>query len=160
MSITVSDSSNDTARFHGQQVLSVEVNSWAHARSYGELESPVARVVTPSQHRGLVKKPQRSNPQRRLEGFLIETHGSESKVLIDEDGHMVEYFFPTEMLKKSGVTLKNQPFELDEFLEGASLIFEMRPLAGPEHASISGIPLDPDRRRKLDLLLSSSDGED
>jgi hypothetical protein len=158
MSITVSDSSTDTVGFLGQQISSVEVNSWAHARSYGEFEAPVTKV-TPSQRRGTVKKSQRSNPLRRLEGFLIETHGDESKVVLEEEGQMVEYFFPAELLKKNGVTLKNQPFELDEFMEDASLIFEIRPLADREHASASGIPLDPDRRRKLDMLLSAPEGE-
>lgn len=155
MNITVSNSSNRTASGLGFfQQPAMEVHMATYESVYEEeSESGTIQTVSPANRRRQ-EAVSGKNPQRRLQGFLIETHGEESKVAIEENGELVEYYFPAELLRKNGLTLKNQPFELDEFFTDSALIFEIRPLARAENAKTAAILLDPERRRKMDLLLS------
>jgi len=157
MSITVSDPSSKTASELGFfQIPAMEMHTATYEGVSAYEEPSVSgsiQTVSPAGRRRQAAVSGK-NPLRRLQGFLIETHGEESKVAIEENGELVEYYFPAELLRKNGLTLKNQPFELDEFLTDSALVFEIRPLARAEHAMTAAISLDSERRRKMDFLLS------
>ena len=97
---------------------------------------------------------------KRVQGFLIETQGEESKVGIVENGELATYIFPVKLLRTNGIDLKNQPFEMDEVLvtenNAAALVYRFRPLADAKDAYKEGVALDDDRRRKLALLLAEN----
>jgi hypothetical protein len=155
MSITVSDPSSNTASklgFFQQPAIEVHMATYG-SMSEEESASGSIQTISPAERRRPASV-SRKNPLRRLQGFLIEMHGEESKVAVEENGELIEYYFPSQLLRKNGLTLKNQPFELDEFLTDSALVFEIRPLARAENATTAAISLDPERRRKMDLLLS------
>ena len=157
MSITVSDPSGKTASNLGYFVEpAMEVQMGTYHSIYEE-QTEAEHTISTTWRRPKTSKVEVKNPLRRMQGFLIETHGEESRVAIEENGELVEYYFPSELLRKNGLTLKNQPFELDEYITNSALVFEILPLAREEHAITAAISLDPERRRKMDLLLGESE---
>jgi hypothetical protein len=109
--------------------------------------------------KAVVRKAPKRRTLRRVSGFLIETHGEDSKVGFIEAGSVNIYSLPSKVLKLNGIHLKNQPFEMDEVMLDAALIYEFRPLAEAKDAETVPIALDEDRKKKLALLLAD-DAED
>ena len=94
---------------------------------------------------------------RRLKGFLVETQGLDSRVVFVSNGETVQYYLPTEQLKRARITAPNQPFEMDEFeMEtadgGYAIGYRFLALAKPTDGFTDVIELDAERRRKGDLI--------
>lgn len=104
-------------------------------------------------------KHQRVNPKRRLRGFLVEMQTNEARVAFIEGGQTVLYDLPSEQLRKAGITLKNQPFQMDEF-EGKSdeggwfIGYCFLALAKECDAEIEILDFDEEYQRKRKIILS------
>jgi len=106
------------------------------------------------------KQPKR-NPQervlRRMNGFLMEIEGEQARVAFVDDGRVTQYDLPADQLRRSGITVRNQPFQMDEIelkLEsGLVIAYRFEPLATPADAYIETLNFDEDRKRKRDLIL-------
>src|SRR5580765_232722 len=113
------------------RVVSIEANSSARSHAYYSGE-PFAEPETIRFHYvGEEGKPIRSERRaktrvlRRFQGFLIEVQGPEARVAFIHDGKIIQYDLPARQLQRSGITDKNQPFQMDEIempAEGGGLI--------------------------------------
>lgn len=97
------------------------------------------------------------NPKRRLEGFIVEAEGAQTKVALVENGNLHYYRFSTAKLAKKHITEKNQPFEVSEYeitIEQEShCIYVFKPLASKANKRKHPIPMNAERRAKLDFIL-------
>lgn len=101
--------------------------------------------------------------KRRIKGFLVELESANSKtkearVAFIENGQMVLYDLPGDQIRNAGITVPNQPFEMDEVEtedETGAIIwgYRFKALAEPSDAYIQTLPLDDERKRKRDLIL-------
>ena len=106
---------------------------------------------------GASERKKRLNPKRRLKGFLVEMRAKEARVAFIENGERILYDLPADQLQKAGITMKNQPFQMDEIemeTDGGGWFVGYRflPLAKPSDAYIEGLNLDEDRKRKRGLI--------
>ena len=94
---------------------------------------------------------------RRLQGFLVEMEGQYARVVFVEAGEMIPYDMPADQLRRIGVTVRNQPFQMDEVeaeLGGVLTIgYQFQALAKPSDGYIQQLDFDPERKRKRDLIL-------
>lgn len=101
------------------------------------------------------------NPRvlRRLRGFLVEHNGLEARVAFVENGETILYELPADQLRRSGVLVKNQPFEMDEVEikseDGLIIGYRFRPLAKPSDARIEPLEINDERRRKRDAIFKA-----
>lgn len=100
---------------------------------------------------------------RRMRGFLVETNGAESKVVFVENGQKIIYFLPTDRLARCGVTVPNQPFQMDEveFRPGHDAFgkgYIFRAIAEPQDAVKGDVLLDANRKAKLEAILRNAHG--
>ena len=74
------------------------------------------------------------------------------------NGELVEYELPAERLRKHGIKMRHQPFEMDEAVsldpEVEAKGYRFRPLAGVEEAFVEELNLDPERQRLRDLIFT------
>ncbi len=96
-------------------------------------------------------------PIRRLKGFVVEVHGVDARVAFVENGQTILYDLPADQLRSAGITVKNQPFQMDEVEmlvgnEGWFVGYRFLPLAKLEDAFIETLNLDDERKRKRDLI--------
>jgi hypothetical protein len=92
-----------------------------------------------------------------LKGFLIELQSDEARVGFVENGRTIVYDLPADPLRRAGVTLRNQPFQMDEIesegKDGSITVgYRFLPLASRSDAYIETLSLDQERRRKRDLI--------
>ena len=120
--------------------------------------NPARRVPRTKAFRGSVRT------KRRLKGFLVElpvaTQNQEARVAFIENGETILYNLPAEPIRKAGITLLNQPFEMDEIeTEGEdgsfTVSYRYKALAMPADAYIQTLNFDDERKRKRDLILKA-----
>jgi hypothetical protein len=104
---------------------------------------------------------------RKYQGILLSFEGDEAQVLFKSGDESYEYYLSASLLRKNGVTIVQQPFEL---LEGErtypdssiELFNKVIPLAPADSATISPIKLSSESQQKLDFIfkeLKSMNGE-
>jgi hypothetical protein len=129
--------------------------------SYGETaarpESLPYRPVQRASTTGAGGEKSTVRVRRRLKGFLIEIQGVDARVAFVENGQTIPYDLPAERLRDSGITAKNQPFQMDEVEvqtgDGGTIVgYRFLPLAKPSDAYIETLNLDDERKRKRDLI--------
>lgn len=131
--------------------------SYSGRELFGELDSICVHAASAApKKRESVKAPQ-IRVLRRLKGFLVETQGLDSRVVLVSNGESVLYYLPTEQLKKARIIAPNQPFEMDEFemetVDGRYAIgYRFLALAKPTDGFMDVIELDAERQRKRDLI--------
>jgi hypothetical protein len=105
------------------------------------------------------KKKKAINPKRRLRGFLVEMQSDDARVAFVDNGQTILYDLPAEHLRKAGVTVKNQPFQMDEIegqseSGGYSIEYRFLPLAKASDAEIEVLKFSEERKRKRDLIFN------
>ena len=136
--------------------------SWV-AVSYGVSPTSTEGVVRASQICKKRRKDKRLLPQlrvvRRLRGLVLDNHGAEFLVGFEVNGELVEYELPAAQLRGNGITMRHQPFEMDEMKstdpEIYGKVYRFRPLANAEEAYVEEIKLDPERQRLRNLIFAS-----
>jgi len=87
----------------------------------------------------------------------MEMSGQDARVAFIENGNAIVYDMPADCLRKSGIGLKNQPFQMDEIemqTENGSVVgYLFQPLAGASDAYVETLNFDSERKRKRDLIL-------
>ena len=95
---------------------------------------------------------------RRFRGLVLDNQGDSWSVGFADKGELVEYELPADRLRKHGITMRHQPFEMDELVsvdpEVEGKLYRFRPLAGPDDAFVEELNLDPERRRLRDLIFA------
>lgn len=95
---------------------------------------------------------------RRLRGLVLDNQGESWLVGFDVNGELVEYEMPAERLRKHGIKMRHQPFEMDEVVsvdpEVEAKGYRFRPLAGTDEAFVEELTLDPERQRLRDLIFA------
>jgi len=95
---------------------------------------------------------------RRLRGLVLDNQGESWLVGFEVKGELVEYELPAERLRKHGIKMRHQPFEMDEVVsvdpEVEAKGYRFRPLAGPNEAFVEELSLDPERQRLRDLIFA------
>ncbi len=95
---------------------------------------------------------------RRLRGLVLDNQGESWLVGFEVKGELVEYELPAERLRKHGIMMRHQPFEMDEVVsvdpEVEAKGYRFRPLAGPNEAFVEELTLDPERQRLRDLIFA------
>jgi hypothetical protein len=133
--ISYSESRNETA-YYGMSVRPVGRETPASKRT----SAPAARIV------------------RRLHGFFVQEEGDEARVAFVENGSLVHYFLPLKVFREGGVTVENQPFEMDELeavVEGVPMKgYKVRPSALPRDSRVETIALDPRSEENLRFILA------
>jgi hypothetical protein len=108
-----------------------------------------------------VEKPEpakrRERVLRRMNGVLLEVRDDDARVMLAEGGETVEYWLPVAPLRRAGVKLVGQPFEMDEFEElgqqECSIGYRYRPAATAGDVNVESLEFDLERKRKLDAIL-------
>ena len=95
---------------------------------------------------------------RRLKGFLVELQSNEARVAFVENGQTVSYDLPADQIRRAGIMVRNQPFQMDEIEtedeNGFPIVgYRFLPLAQPSDAYIETLNFDDERKRKRDLIL-------
>jgi hypothetical protein len=98
--------------------------------------------------------------KRKIQGILVSFSGDEALVLFDSDGKGIEYWLPAELLRKNGVTVHDQPFELieSEIIDGHEFILQssITALATQSSGTIEPLDLQKSYKAKRDFLLKKS----
>jgi len=94
---------------------------------------------------------------RRFHGFVIEFHEQTARVALVQEGKTFPYDLPAEQLRKQGIELQNQPFQMDEVEvetgDGRTMVgYQFLALAKTSDAYIETLELDEERIRKRDLI--------
>jgi hypothetical protein len=86
----------------------------------------------------------------------MEMHGTEARVAFVENGQTIIYDLPAEQLRRSGIEIANQPFQMDEIeveTDGGLIVgYCFRPLAKASDAYIETLNFDEEHNRKRDLI--------
>ena len=101
---------------------------------------------------------QKFRTKRRLKGFLVELQSNEARVAFIEHGETIFYDLPADQIRRAGIKMRNQPFQMDEIEtedeHGWPIVgYRFRPLAQPVDAYIETLNFDEERKRKRDLIL-------
>ena len=122
--------------------------------------SPKARAVRPP---SVVSRPRAgvtTRVKKKLQGILVSFSGDEALVMFDSNGQGIEYWLPAELLRKNGVTVNDQPFELieSEITDGQEFLLQSRiaPLAAASSGTIEPLALSKAYKAKRDFLLKKS----
>lgn len=95
---------------------------------------------------------------RRLRGLVLDNQGESWLVGFDVNGELVEYEMPADRLRKHGIKMRHQPFEMDEVVsvdpEVEAKGYRFRPLAGTDEAFVEELTLDPERQRLRNLIFA------
>ena len=88
----------------------------------------------------------------------MEMQTKEARVAFVDDDKTVLYDLPAEQLRKAGIEVINQPFQMDEIEmeadDGGWIIgYRFLSLAKPSDAYIEPLSFDAERKRKRDLIL-------
>lgn len=100
--------------------------------------------------------PQGKTLRYAMSGFLDRFEGGEAHVVLMEDGEPVPAEMPEGLLRKGGVTERNQPFELIQFeilgMPG-SIGWQVVPMAGDDDARVETLELSDEDRALRDAAL-------
>ena len=96
---------------------------------------------------------------RRLRGIVLDTEGETWKVAFIDNGEAIEYEMPAESLRKQGIKMALQPFEMDEVTScdreiQDSVGYRFRPLADTRAAVMEPFELSPEHKELRDLILA------
>ena len=95
---------------------------------------------------------------RRLRGLVLDNQGESWLVGFEVKGELVEYEMPADQLRKHGITMRHQPFQMDEVVSVDPDVeakgYRFRPLAGSNEAFLEELNLDPERQRLRDLIFA------
>jgi hypothetical protein len=98
--------------------------------------------------------------KRKFQGILVCFFGDEAAVMFEDKGEKVEYRLPADLLRKNGITVADQPFELieSEITENGafSLHSKVVPLAPASSGTVEPLALTKAYRAKRDFLLKKS----
>ena len=102
----------------------------------------------------------RSRPEviRRLNGFFVQREGDEARVAFVEQGEVFHYMLPFKEFESAGITMENQPFEMDELSMSVDGVFlkgyRFRPMATAKDCVTESLELDPERKKKVEFINS------
>ena len=93
-----------------------------------------------------------------MRGFLVEFQSNEARVAFVENGETILYDLPAEQLRKAGIKVRNQPFQMDEVeidmgSAGVVIGYHFTALAKTSDAYIETLDFDEERKRKRALIL-------
>jgi hypothetical protein len=153
----VSSDAGNLEAFHTQNIArapevtkSVVESSAAHRVE----QSSLARLAGLEQRRNIKQK-----TYRKVRGILLGFFGEEAKVAFDVRGEPLEYWLPAKLLRKNGVTMEDQPFELIEGERqlGTSVEFytHIMALADASSSTMEPLPLEKSYEAKLKYILKS-----
>ena len=96
---------------------------------------------------------------RRLRGIVLNTEGETWRVAFIDKGESIEYEIPADRLRKQGIKMAMQPFEMDELTSCDpdildSVGYRFRPLADTHAAVMDQLDLSPEHRELRDLILA------
>ena len=95
---------------------------------------------------------------RRLHGFFIQEEDDEARVAFVENGQLVHYYLPLDIFVKGGVTVENQPFEVDELettVDGVTMTgYKVRASLLAKDSRVEPLALDPRSKENLDFVLA------
>jgi len=120
-------------------------------------ESPGFQATKSSLSSSTTDKKQRGNPARRLRGFLVEMRADDARVAFVDNGQKILYDLPAEHLRNAGITVQNQPFQMDEIKnksdDGSWTVgYRFLALAKASDAEIETLQFDVERKRKRDII--------
>jgi hypothetical protein len=81
----------------------------------------------------------------KYQGIILHCEGKLTRVLFKTEEGPMEYMFPTKILKKAGIYVKNQPFEIDGL--------DVRALAPASSAKIEKLQLPEEYQKKYDRIM-------
>ncbi len=106
----------------------------------------------------------RERTLRRFEGVLLEQSGEDAKVALFERRQKYEYWIPADPLRKAGIEVVGQPFEMDEceiIGEGECTVsYRYRRAADKKDAYRETLDLDEKRKKKLEELRGWNPAQD
>lgn len=101
---------------------------------------------------------------RRFDGVLLEMGGEDAKVALFEKRQKYEYWLPAGPLRKAGIEVRGQPFEMDEceaIGQGECRVsYCYRAAAEKKDAYREILDLDEDRKKKLEELCGWNPAQD
>ena len=125
--------------------------------TFGEGVEPVIRYAPSARKTSRSERKSQSRVLRRISGFLTEMNGKDARVAFVENGEVILYDMPAEQLRRSGIEIANQPFQMDEIEmqtdDGLVVGYRFQPLAKASDAYIETLNFDEERKRKRDLIL-------
>src|SRR5205814_94004 len=81
--------------------------SYSGREPFGELDSICVHAASAAPKKRESAKVPQTRVLRRLKGFLVETQGLDSRVVFVSNGETVQYYLPTEQLKRARITAPN-----------------------------------------------------
>lgn len=139
-------------------VVGVTVSSAARAASEQTLTSRPYSAYESSPALSRERNKRGHVTSRRFQGIVTQNTGETWQVDFVENGKAVPFHVPAKNLREVGVTLLNQPFEMDELVPTepgmSGKWYKFRPLAQVGDAFVDSIALDPERKRKRAFILS------
>ncbi|HEV3208972.1 MAG TPA: hypothetical protein VGY91_01800 [Chthoniobacterales bacterium] len=122
-------------------------------------QSYLTRLTGLEQRRSIKQK-----TYRKARGILLGFFGEEAKVAFDVRGQPLEYWLPAKLLRKNGVTMEDQPFELIEGERqlGTSVEFytHIVALADASSSTMEPLALEKSYEAKLKFILKSPGKKD
>jgi hypothetical protein len=95
--------------------------------------------------------------KRRMKGWLREISGRTAIVVLVDGADSFDYEMPSERLVKSGISVANQPFQMDEVempMEDSFIVgYQFKPLAKETDAFVDTMKMDHEQKVKFDLIL-------
>ena len=88
----------------------------------------------------------------------MELQSDEARVAFVENGQTVFYDLPADQIRRAGIKVRNQPFQMDEIEtedeHGSPIVgYRFVALTKPSDAYIETLNFDDERKRKRDLIL-------
>ena len=103
----------------------------------------------------------RKKVERKLRGFVVQFESEDVRVLLSSaKGEQYQYKFPAVQLRAAGITVENQPFELQEIKtidadDGLPVYgIKFRPMAPAASAQLVGLDSDEEFRSKRQKTLA------
>lgn len=131
----------------------------SYGGTFAHSESLRFRPAQKSSMKDDARKPKAVRVKRRLKGFLVELQSNEARVAFVENEDTIFYDLPADQIRRAGIKLRNQPFQMDEIEtedENGNLIVGYRfvALAMPSDSYIETLNFDEELKRKRAFVLS------
>lgn len=131
--------------------------SFTEARQKTEVAEAILQYSPVNKQRKRDERKEAPRVLRRMQGFLIEIDGDQARVAFVENGQTIQYDLPADQLRRNGIIVRNQPFQMDEIevkLErGFAVGYRFEPLAKPSDGYAETLNFDAERKRKRDVIL-------
>lgn len=153
--LSVQRPQGESTEVESYQLVNRVIRSYSEAMS--RPDSMKFRDAGRSLTSAVADKRKLANPKRRLRGFLVEMQPDNARVAFVDNGQTVLYDLPAEHLRNAGITVQNQPFQMDETEnkdeDGAWCVgYRFLALAKPSDAEIDVLQFDEERKRKRDII--------